>query len=68
MKAVEKALQKGDIGEASKLINKASEEVNTARYFGQERKYWSAEQLSQLNFKEIRFIREMIYSNRNILT
>ncbi|RAW82041.1 HNH/ENDO VII family nuclease [Photorhabdus laumondii] len=43
IKVAEKALQKGDIGEASKLLNKASEEVNTARYFGQERKYWSAE-------------------------
>ncbi len=29
IKAVEKALQKGDIGEASKLLNKASDEITS---------------------------------------
>nr|WP_323840167.1 DUF637 domain-containing protein [Photorhabdus sp. CRI-LC] len=43
IKVAEQALQKGDVGEVSRLINKASDEVNTARYFGQERTYWSAE-------------------------
>ncbi|WP_387467216.1 HNH/ENDO VII family nuclease [Photorhabdus sp. RM323S] len=42
IKAAEKALVKSDVAEASRLINKASDEVNTAKYFGQERKYWSA--------------------------
>ncbi len=43
IKAAEKALQKGNVGEASKFINKACDEVNTAKYFGQERKYWSVD-------------------------
>lgn len=42
-KAAEKVLVKGDVAEASKLINKASDEVTSANYFRQERKYWSAE-------------------------
>ena len=42
-KAAEKALVKGNVAEASKLINKASDEVTSANYFRQERKYWSAE-------------------------
>ncbi|WP_145574323.1 hemagglutinin repeat-containing protein [Yersinia alsatica] len=43
IKAAETALKKGDVAEASKLLNKASDEVSSANYFGQERKYWSAE-------------------------
>jgi len=43
IKAAEKALAKGDVADASKLLNKASDEVSSAKYFGQERKYWSAE-------------------------
>jgi filamentous hemagglutinin len=43
IKAAEKALEKGDVADASKLLNKASDEVSSAKYFGQERKYWSAE-------------------------
>uniref|UniRef100_UPI001643DDB9 HNH/ENDO VII family nuclease n=1 Tax=Yersinia bercovieri TaxID=634 RepID=UPI001643DDB9 len=43
IKAAETALKKGDIAEASKLLNKASDEVSSAKYFGQERKYWSDE-------------------------
>ncbi|MFP1755926.1 HNH/ENDO VII family nuclease [Lonsdalea quercina] len=43
IKAAETALKKGDVAEASKLINKASDEVSSAKYFGQERKYWSDE-------------------------
>ncbi len=43
IKAAETALKKGDVAEASRLINKASNEVSSAQYFGQERKYWSAE-------------------------
>ncbi|HEJ8090239.1 TPA: HNH/ENDO VII family nuclease [Serratia liquefaciens] len=36
-------MAKGDVADASKLLNKASDEVSSAKYFGQERKYWSAE-------------------------
>ncbi|MDN0117861.1 HNH/ENDO VII family nuclease [Yersinia frederiksenii] len=43
IKAAETALKKGDVTEASKLLNKASDEVSSAKYFGQERKYWSDE-------------------------
>ncbi|NBB57022.1 hypothetical protein GU930_18120 [Pantoea vagans] len=43
IKAAETALKKGDVAEASKLINKASDEVGSATYFGQQRKYWSAD-------------------------
>ncbi|WP_145546457.1 hemagglutinin repeat-containing protein [Yersinia intermedia] len=43
IKATETALKKGDVAEASKLLNKASDEVISAKYFGQERKYWSDE-------------------------
>ena len=43
LKAAQAALKKGDIAEASKLINKVGNEVSSAKYFGQERKYWSAE-------------------------
>jgi len=43
LKSAEKALRKGDVTEASRLINKASNEVGTAKYFGQDRKFWSAE-------------------------
>ncbi|MEM6162703.1 HNH/ENDO VII family nuclease [Erwinia sp. P6884] len=42
-KAARAALKKGDVAEASKLINKASNEVSSVNYFGQERKYWSAD-------------------------
>ncbi|HDX9811938.1 TPA: contact-dependent inhibition effector tRNA nuclease [Escherichia coli] len=40
---IEVALKKGDVAEASKLIHKASDEISSARYFGQERKYWTSE-------------------------
>jgi len=43
LKNAEKALKKGDLAEASKLINKASDDVTSANYFKQDRKYWSAE-------------------------
>ncbi|PZL84809.1 adhesin, partial [Pantoea sp. ARC270] len=43
IKAAEAALKKGDVAEASKLINKASDNVTSVNYFGQDRKYWSAE-------------------------
>lgn len=43
LKNAENALKKGDLAEASKLINKASDDVTSANYFRQERKYWSAE-------------------------
>ncbi|WP_338327892.1 HNH/ENDO VII family nuclease [Rosenbergiella epipactidis] len=43
IKAAETALKKGDVAEASKLINKASDDVTSVSYFRQERKYWSAE-------------------------
>lgn len=43
LKNAEKALKKGDLAEASKLISKASDDVTSANYFRQERKYWSAE-------------------------
>ncbi|WP_200900521.1 HNH/ENDO VII family nuclease, partial [Serratia marcescens] len=43
IKAAETALKKRDVAEASKLLNKASDEVSSAKYFGQERKYWSDE-------------------------
>ncbi|USS95149.1 VENN motif pre-toxin domain-containing protein [Serratia symbiotica] len=43
LNSAEKALKKGDVAEASKLLHKASDEVNSTKYFGQERKYWSAE-------------------------
>ncbi|MEM6050316.1 HNH/ENDO VII family nuclease [Erwinia sp. P7711] len=43
IRAAETALKKGDVAEASRLINKASNDVVSVNYFGQERKYWSAE-------------------------
>lgn len=43
IKAAETALKKGDVAEASKLINKVSDDVTSVSYFRQERKYWSAE-------------------------
>ncbi|MGP3591078.1 hemagglutinin repeat-containing protein [Vagococcus sp. WN89Y] len=43
IKGAEKALKAGDLETASKLIVKAGEDVSSAKYFGQERKYWSAE-------------------------
>jgi len=43
IKAAETALKKGDVAEASKLINKASDDVTSVNYLGQDRKYWSAE-------------------------
>jgi len=43
IKAAEKALAKGDVAEASRLMNKASDDVTSVNYFRQERKYWSAE-------------------------
>jgi roadblock/LC7 domain-containing protein len=43
IKGVETALKKGDLAEASRLINKASDDVTSVNYFGQERKYWSSD-------------------------
>ena len=43
LKTAEKLLANGDVAGASKLIGKASDEISSAKYFGQERKYWSAE-------------------------
>jgi len=43
IKGAEKALKSGDREAASKLIVKASDDISTAKYFGQQRKYWSAE-------------------------
>jgi len=43
IRAAQTALKKGDVAEASRLINKASNDVVSVNYFGQERKYWSAE-------------------------
>jgi filamentous hemagglutinin len=46
IKAAEKALKNGDIAGASKLINQASDEVGSAKYFGQERQFWSDEPIN----------------------
>ncbi|MCT4708742.1 hemagglutinin repeat-containing protein, partial [Enterobacteriaceae bacterium H11S18] len=43
MKGADKALKAGDLETASKLISKASDDVSSAKYFGQERKFWSSE-------------------------
>lgn len=43
IKGAEKALKAGDLETASKLIAKAGDDVSSAKYFGQERKYWSAD-------------------------
>ncbi|WP_347113874.1 hemagglutinin repeat-containing protein [Leclercia sp. S52] len=43
LKAAEKALAKGDLDTASKLIVKAGNDVSSAKYFGQERKFWTAD-------------------------
>jgi len=43
LKGADKALKAGDLETASKLIAKAGDDVNSAKYFGQERKYWSAD-------------------------
>jgi len=43
LKAAEKALKAGDLETASKLIAKAGDDVSSAKYFGQERKNWSAD-------------------------
>ncbi|TNV09785.1 hypothetical protein FH968_23200 [Buttiauxella sp. B2] len=43
MKGADKALKAGDLEAASKLIAKAGDDVNSAKYFGQERKFWSSE-------------------------
>lgn len=43
IKNAEKALKAGDLETASKLIVKAGDDVSSAKYFGQERKYWSAD-------------------------
>lgn len=43
LKGADKALKAGDIETASKLIAKAGDDVSSAKYFGQERKHWSAD-------------------------
>ncbi|MEB6380125.1 hemagglutinin repeat-containing protein [Leclercia adecarboxylata] len=43
LKAAEKALAQGDLDTASKLIVKAGNDVSSAKYFGQERKFWTAD-------------------------
>lgn len=52
LKAAEKALKAGDLETASKLIAKAGDDVSSAKYFGQERKYW-AEDPVQFNGNKV---------------
>ncbi|MCW2460725.1 UNVERIFIED_ORG: filamentous hemagglutinin [Enterobacter sp. JUb101] len=43
LKGADKALKAGDLEAASKLIARAGDDISSAKYFGQERKFWSAE-------------------------
>lgn len=43
LKGADKALKGGDLEAASKLIARAGDDISSAKYFGQERKFWSAE-------------------------
>ncbi|MCK1970555.1 VENN motif pre-toxin domain-containing protein [Franconibacter sp. IITDAS19] len=43
LKGADKALKAGDLEAASKLITRAGDDISSAKYFGQERKFWSAE-------------------------
>ena len=43
LKGADKALKAGNLEAASKLIARAGDDISSAKYFGQERKYWSAD-------------------------
>lgn len=52
LKGADKALKAGDLEAASKLIVRAGDDISSAKYFGQERKYWSVD-LVEINGNKV---------------